>query len=430
MALATARDDGWQAAAMQAMSATNPEVLTALGLDQRVRVRAALATNQHLPAAVSQELWEWTRVHPGDESRAARQSLLEVIDVTWLAQNALGEPFTDSEWAKIARRAVASERREVYEAFAECRSSEAAAHFTAHLVQYRGTPPYSATELAAFRPPERSTHWITRAASLSKGLGVEIANLLVAHNADVPTSLSSVTNEALDVFVAAGIANEAGAKQLSDLLTAKLTSEQIDHVLVGLETRSKDFVRALAGLIRTRQVIRVNAEQLDAITAALEHHEIRYRSYELLAAMHRTATNKSSYTPTPESLFRLMCNGDVATLQMWVSNAMPSEPRPQDISRILGDSMQRALTGGEIGSLLHRVDFSLSPEWIDIIVDATGQVFFTILTNKQACEYMVKRVISVLGEDPRAWSLLWRTLATWEGSLGGAIAATKTALEQ
>jgi hypothetical protein len=395
-----------------------------------VRVRAALATNQHLPTAVSQELWEWARVHPGDESRAARQSLLEVIDVTWFAQNALGESFTDTEWAKVARRAVISESREVYEAFAECPSSDASAHFTALLVRYNGTPPYSATQLAALRPPERSTHWLTRAASLSKGLDEELASLLVAYNADVPTSLPSVTDEALEVFIVAGAANEAGAKQLSDLLTAKLTSDQIDRVLAGLETRSIDFVRALAGLIRTRQVIRVNAEQLDIITAALERHEIRYRSYEFLAALHRTATSKSPHTPTPESLFRLMCNGDTSTIQMWVSGAMPSEPRPEDITRILGGSMVRPLTGGEIGSLLHRVDFSLSSSWIDIIVDATGQLFFTILTNKQACEYMVKRVTDSLADDPRAWSRLWMTLADWTGSLGDAIAHTLAALEQ
>ena len=431
MALASARDDGWQAAAMQAMSATDVDVITSLARDQRVRVRAALARNPHLPPEVAEELWAWAYAHPGDEVRLSRQALIDTIDILWFSQNALGEPLDDGSWAKIARRAVASEQAEVYEAFAQNPHGAALSHFVAQLSRYRGNPPYSVTAIADFIDRGPNTHWLTKAATLTGTLSGELAALFIAHGAEIPTGLPTVTNEALDIVLAAAKQNDDTCKQLESVLTSMLTTEQIDHALQGIAEQSTNFVKAFKGLLvcRGRTQVRVNAEQLETITEALERCRVQYRAYEFLMSL-RNAGTKIAYTPTPESMYRLMCNGDVHNLQAWVSGSMPSEPRPIDIRRILDGAHRSTLTNSEIGSLMAQVNFTLNYEWIDMIVDAAGHRFFSTLSNKQACEYLVARITRTIGDSPRAWASLWTALSETEVSLETAFENTRNALSQ
>jgi hypothetical protein len=106
LALAAIKNEGVSAAVMQAHSAVDPVVLTKLMSDQRVAVKEALATNNHLRPEDYRRLWLFAFEGQRFEMVC---SLAERIDLAWvLAQGLAGTWASRKIWDTIARRVIDS----------------------------------------------------------------------------------------------------------------------------------------------------------------------------------------------------------------------------------------------------------------------------------------------------------------------------------
>jgi hypothetical protein len=106
LALIAIKNDGVDAAVLQAHSATNPDVLAKLMRDARVAVKEALATNPALAPGDYQRLW--TYAFEGLRSEML-SNLSHHIDLAWvLAQNLGGNWAGQGIWNVIAQRVIDS----------------------------------------------------------------------------------------------------------------------------------------------------------------------------------------------------------------------------------------------------------------------------------------------------------------------------------
>jgi hypothetical protein len=106
MALVAIKNDGVDAAVLQAHSATDPDVLAKLMRDARVAVKEALATNDALAPGDYQRLW--TYAFEGLRAEMVNH-LSHRIDLAWVLTQNLGGNWTSQNiWNIIAQRVIDS----------------------------------------------------------------------------------------------------------------------------------------------------------------------------------------------------------------------------------------------------------------------------------------------------------------------------------
>jgi hypothetical protein len=106
LALGVIRNDGVNAATLQARCATDPQVIERLVTDARIAIKEIMAARTDLAPFDYQRLWTFAINHHRSEML---ESLAPSIDLAWaLAQNLAGDNVTRQTWDVIAQRVIDS----------------------------------------------------------------------------------------------------------------------------------------------------------------------------------------------------------------------------------------------------------------------------------------------------------------------------------
>lgn len=418
LALASAKNDGWIAAAMQASSATDPEVLATLLRDKRIHVREALVANPHLPENLLRELWD---IYKDDYHFNA--GVAERIDLDY-AMEPRNLPAAPTQVHHIlAQRIIAEARPDLEPAalgiFADALFGAAKKSSMADVKRV----------LAHCDEPTTQEYLST----LAKDAGTadeDFIELLVAHNVGITPRSGVLSDAAFNKIMSLDPTSPLAADFYAAMAHTALTASQDDVLVARLnEPTLSDATRfsvyeAVAAYTRL--------ERARLVLAALDW--LRAKCYELPVSKLLHYCNElhapAWWTPpTDDEIVGLIARGSSDALREWLNGRYVSKVRPGDLTKVLttpGYSLRNNLYHA-----LHATHAAPGIKvWARELLEHCPMTLNDIVTssNPGIIDAAVEIITERIGDDPRAWSVFFQGLENYRITLSEALDATEAAL--
>jgi hypothetical protein len=422
--LATAKNDGWIAAAMQASSATDPEVLAVLLRDKRTHVREALIDNPNLPDNVLCELWD---IHKDDLRTGSALARHIDLDYAMEPRNLPGGPY---EAINILAQRIITENR--------------------HDLEPRALEAFGT---ALFREAQKNSP-----GDVARLMGLCDEDAAKGHLATLAASLNSADEDFIDLLIQnntcvtprAGVLSDAAFLKIMDLNPGSTWAIHFYKSMTATNlTKTQDelFVARLSGpevtdanrqAVYAEAIYRAGTRRPHLVLTALDWYRENHLEFpaETLLYYCTKAHAPSWWTPpSADEIVELISKAPPNHLRDWLYGMYLTPVRPGDLTRVLSS------TTYSINSELHYI-LQRTYEPTNIVVWAREFLENCPIALRDLVEYgntgllaaAVEIITERLGDDPRAWSVLFQCLGDYLGdyqvTLSGALDATETALKE
>jgi len=474
-ALASAKSDGWQAAATQAISASDPKVLTKLSRDSRRQVRRAVAENLATGEELLEYLYHWA-VKNKDEDTLA--STVRRCDLAWLLEDEqipvdnLGE----WPWAILAGRLV-----EDPELLARAVDKELW-HLDREICFHLASGPVHGISLTMLvsrwlnsDSPQRCGALLDRALGAGYGrdyryvkITLEAAQcLLMAGNHPSHYGLHNraIESAAVDVLVASTLQWQRNIAAQGLVSDSEVTQTEIDRLLAvtidedgePVEVDEADL-ESLRGRLNEQQVDRLLswpwAENKDVIDSLAERiSELTERQVERIL-MARTVLGhplpggytlaKKPVALSDASLMLALQAGSIGLTATWlagkIGHSVPKSGQIVELFAHPGKALRSEMSGyyyrntpqeeptmAQVASSLGRQFEAIATQpWVDELVECLGSGFFALASNDDsAAGYLSAKLTEGIGVDPETWELALGLLDSFEGSVSHLVATVR-----
>jgi hypothetical protein len=422
-ALATAKDDGWQAAAMQAMSAVDPAVISTLARDRRVRVLLALAENPNLPPAVANDLWTWINApdRQTDFSDKAYTNVARIVELDLLMASLPENPRVlrnvqcSPECTRIITSRVFASGSDAYYDILLAASGSLREEVIRRTLL--GDAPHSLDELT-MRFPEAHRCTLVRAIVIEKGVTRETLEMLVENNM-VGSTATARSLEVSDEVFDDVLALDPSAPENKDLYTLVLRSKKSPEHAGALmrrlhqDTAQNDCVTPLKRLLYrnfeglTTQLSAL--ELLELLDVVIDPDTIQKFSCAIVEKCRLGTTDKSTSMLDHDDLLRVMREVSTRCVEEWLEGKLILKPRPGDVFSLVRTHPDYKRQSSGYWNLYGAASTE-NPEYAKEILLAGTMSLVRLCTkarvDQDLAELLNQIVSEALGDNPLAWLAL------------------------
>jgi hypothetical protein len=421
LALASAKNDGWIAAAMQASSATDPEVLRQLLRDKRIHVREALVANPHLPANLLQELWD---IYKDDYHFNAGVAGRIDLDYAMQPRNLPAAPT--QVYNIFAQRIIAEARHDLEPA--------ALGLFAGSLLAFAKKSSMDDVARVLAHCDEPTTRELLTTLAADAGTADEdFIDLLISHRVGIAPRAAPggfLSDGAFDKIMSLDPTSTLATDFYVSMARSALTESQDAALVVRLGEPELSDATRFAVYEAVAEYTRLERERL--VLAALDW--LRARGYELPVSkvLHYCNTLHAPQwwtPPTNDEIVGLIARGSSDALREWLNGRYVVKVRPGDLSEVLttpGYSLRNNLY-----HTLHAT--AAAPDiaiWARELIEHCPMTLNDLATsgNQGILSAAVEIITERIGDDPRAWSVFFQGLGNNRITLSDALDTTEAAL--
>jgi hypothetical protein len=417
-ALATAKDDGWQAAAMQAMSAVDPMVITTLARDRRVHVRLALAENPNITTAVANDLWAWLNTPGVESNQKAHTNVARNADLAVLMDHVREHPHALTNYGNtsealqiIVARVFASGDAAYYDALLASSLREEVLRRTV-----KGDAPVDLDEMIQ-RYPEGALVQLVRSLVKVEGLTRRVLEMVIANDmlGDNTLNYSLVVSD--EVFEDV-VALDPSLAENTTLYTLVMRSKMVPKragALLARFSQHEDQNEYVTSLRRTlyrnfdASIKQLSAKELlDQLPLVDEHTATRF-THAIIEKCRVGTEDETSSSITEADMLHLMKDAPVRYLSEWVSGKLIVSPAPGDVFSVVKSHPELKNRNSDYWTLLAkaREDVSLGQHAAkEVLLACPAQL--TRLCGRAKDDQFLRELLNqviteALGDDPRTW---------------------------
>jgi hypothetical protein len=414
-ALATAKDDGWQAAAMQAMSAIDPMVITTLARDRRVHVRLALAENPNITAAVANDLWTWLNTPGVESNQKAHTNVARNADLAVLMghihdhPNALTNYGNTSEALQIiVARVFASGNEVYYDALLTSSLREEVLRRTV-----KGDAPFNLDEMIQ-RYPEGAMVQLVRSLVKVEGLTRRVLAMVIDNDMLGDNTLSYnlvVSDEVFDDVLVLDPSVPENATLYTLVMRPKLTATRASALLARFshyETQNECIVPLRRALYRSfdANIKQLSAEELMEHLLLVDEHTATRFSHAIIEKCRVGTEDTTASSVTAQNMCDLMKDAPVRYLGEWASGKLIVTPAPGDVFSLVKDHRELKNRNSDYWTLLsHAVEGGqhVAKEVLLACPIQTPRLCHRAKDDQGLRELLNLTISEALGDDPRTW---------------------------
>jgi hypothetical protein len=418
LALATAKNDGWIAAAMQASSATDPEVLATLLRDKRIHVREALIANPHLPENLLRELWD---IYKDDYHFNA--GVAERIDLDY-AMEPRNLPAAPTQVHHILAQRIIAEARPDLE-------PRALGIFAAALfVAARKSSLADVERVLTYCDEATASERLSALAADTDNVDGDLVELLVAHNVGVTPHRGTLSDDAFDKIMSLDPTSTLAIDFYVAMAASSLTESQDELLVARLSSPALgDDIRLV---VYTAIAEHTRLERKRLVLSALDWLRANSQEFAVSKVLHycNKATAPAWWTPpTDDGIVSLLSRGSSDALREWLCGRYVNKVRPGDLTKVLttpGYSLRNNLYHA-----LHAT--AAAPDvavWARELIEHCPMSLNELVnsSNPGILDAAVAIITERIGDDPRSWSVLFQHMENSRVTLSDVLDATEAAL--